>query len=408
MQYKERYDRYFATLAVYGNDADKNQPVTFRAYDASQGIYYNSVKASGTVVYKSLGTVGSYASPITLSVIDRMDQLTMLHQGWNWLSLFVVPDDMQPTAIFHDIEDDVEVVKGKSTGLIHEDSVWIGTLTTMAHQHMYKVKMKADRELHIVGNRVEPQTHPITVHQGWNWLGYYQMLRYSVADAMAGMNPQTGDLLMAKRGVSYYEDFEWVGTLQNMEPGQGYILFNTDTTKQFTYPSTSVAYAPRRAPAALADDADGSTPHVGTFKPVSNHAYPQNMILVGQVLLDKLPAANAEIGVFADDECRTAGYTDAEGRIMLLVPGEDEVTLNYRLVHDGQQFETLETLLYETDAIVGTYRQPHIIHFGEGQDVEDITTDQSQLSYTRKLLRDGNLYILRNSKTYTVHGLEVR
>ena len=409
MQYKERYDRYFATLAVYGNDStDKNQPVTFRAYDASQGIYYNSVQAGETVKYKSLGTVGSYANPITLTVIDRMDQQTMLHKGWNWLSLFVVPDNMSPTAIFRDIAEDVEVVKGKTAALIHEDTVWSGTLTTMYHQYMYKVKMKADRELHIVGNRVEPQTHPVTVYTGWNWLGYYEMLRYSVADAMAGMNPQTGDLLMAKRGVSYYEDFEWVGTLQSMEPGQGYILFNTDTTKQFSYPSTSIAYAPRRASAAFVGEEllDEDTPYVGSFLPVSDHAYPHNMILVGHVLLDNEPAANAELGVFEGDECRTAGRTDAEGRIMLLVPGEDELTLNYRLALGGQRYETVETLPYETDAIVGAYRLPHTIRFGIGQGIQSVT-DSPSLD-TRKVFRNGILYILRGGKTYTAIGQEVK
>ena len=272
---------------------------------------------------------------------------------------------------------------------------------------MYKVKMKADRELHIVGNRVEPQTHPITVYNGWNWLGYYEMLRHSIADAMAGMNPQTGDLLMAKRGVSYYEDYEWVGTLQTMEPGQGYILFNTDTTKQFSYPSTSIAYAPLRAPSAfVGEELDEDTPYVGTFQPVSDHAYPHNMILVGQVMLDNQPAANAELGVFDGDECRTAGYTDAEGRIMLLVPGEDEITLNYRLSLNGQLYETVETLPYETDAIVGSYRLPHIIRFGIGQGIESVTDSPSPV--TRKVLRNGILYILRDGKTYTALGQEVK
>ena len=138
---------------------------------------------------------------------------------------------------------------------------------------------------------------------------------------------------------------------------------------------------------------------------VNDFAYPYNMILVGRVLLDNEPAANAEVGIFDGDECRSVGYTDAQGQLLMLVAGEDEATLDYKLVLNDQVYETVETLHYITDDIVGTPDAPHIIRFGEGQGIEDVQGDDVQCT---KVLRDGILFIERNGVEYNANGMMVK
>ena len=126
------------------------------------------------------------------------------------------------------------------------------------------------------------------------------------------------------------------------------------------------------------------------------------MILIAQVIYDNLPAGNVEVGVFNGEECRTAGVTDEQGFITLLIPGENETTLTLRAAIGEDILEATQTLGYESDAIIGSYDSPHIIRFGEQQGIDQLptTNDRSPI----KLLRDGIIYVLRNGQLYDLNG----
>ena len=107
LEYMERYDSYFVTMDIYGNDADKKKEVTFRAYDASTGTIYPAIQPSRTVKFISLALTGSYGKPVELTVLDKIEQNIDLQKGWNWISLNVTTDDMTVPSLFEKIVDDV-------------------------------------------------------------------------------------------------------------------------------------------------------------------------------------------------------------------------------------------------------------------------------------------------------------
>ena len=412
-EYKERYDGYYLTMTIYGNAGDQNKEVTFHAYDASSGLIYTLVTPSQTVNYSPLSIVGRYDDPVLLSVNDKIEQRTTLKQGWNWISFYVETDNMKPQTVFRDIADDVVAVKGQQAAKMPGASGWVGSLDTLLNTRSYMVKMKNERELRIIGTSVDPATHAVLIHNEWGWPGYYGKRRTALGTALAGADPQNGDIVRTQRAAAYFDDYEWVGSLQALEPGQGYAYYSVDPQqKWFAYPSSSVAAAPRRqmsnVQSPMSNEADADPTYTGRFAPDNEYGYPYNMILVGQVLLDNQPAANAEVGIFDGDECRSVGYTDAQGLLLMLVAGEDEAVLSYKMALGDQVYETVETLHYVTDAIVGTPDMPHLIRFGEGQGIEDVRSDDVRSTKVRKVFRNGVLYILRNGKTYTATGAEVK
>ena len=412
-EYKERYDGYYLTMTIYGRPGDKD--VKFRAYDASSGLVYTLVNESPNITYKDKNIVGKYDDPVLLSVDDRIEQRTTLKQGWNWISLYVKASDMNPKTVLDEIKDDVIAIKGRTDGigsLLRTDTGWVGTMGRLLNRRSYMVKMKNERELSLIGKSV-PATDTVLIHADWGWPGYYGKRRITLANAFAGADPQNGDIVRTHNAAAYFDDYEWVGSLQALEPGQGYAYYSVDPQqKWFAYPSSSVAAAPRRqmsnVQSPMSNEADADSTYTGLFAPDNEYGYPYNMILVGQVLLDNQPAPNAELGIFDGDECRSVGYTDAEGRILMLVAGEDEATLSYKLVLNDEVYETVETLHYLTDDILGTPDQPHLIRFGEGQGIEDVQGDDGQGVKARKEFRNGILYIIRNGKTYTATGAEIK
>ena len=243
--YKERYDGSFITMDIYGNN-ETGQEVTFRAYDASTGTLYPVVTPDRSITFAPLSLIGKYDAPVVLTVEDLIEQQTELKAGWNWLSLSVKASDMTVPAIFGKIADNVVNVKSQHNGyLTYENNSWGGNLTSaLSNTQMYAVQLKADSKLRLVGQRVDPASTAITAGEGWNWIGYYGRQVASVSDALAGLQPVNGDILKGQSGVSYFDTYEWAGSLPMMEPGIGYMLNSVTTNNRtFSYPAATVAAA---------------------------------------------------------------------------------------------------------------------------------------------------------------------
>lgn len=352
-EYRERYDSYFVTMDVYGNN-DLGKPVTFRAFDASTGTLYPEVKPDAAITFQSLDLKGTYTDPVALTAIDRIEQSTALKEGWNWLSIYVDADDMSVASLFEKIADDVEIIKSQNAYLVYENGSWSGDLKgDLSNSRMYAVKMKRDREFRVVGNRVEISANPIILYSGWNWTGYYGRTISSLADAFADLSPITGDMVRAQRGVAYYDQYEWVGSLQILEPGQGYKIRNAaDASRRYSYPGSLVSFAPARATPGRVGESSG------VFQPVDFHLYSNNLTMAAKIVKSGKPLVNAEVGVFADGECRASAVSDDNGIVYLTVPGDDAVTLDLKIAKDAVVTDFRDFVEYQSDAILGTPKSP--------------------------------------------------
>ena len=370
--YSSRYDGYFVTMNIYGsseeNNNDTDKPVTFRAYDASTGTLYPEVTAQTQIKFEVQALKGSYAEPTVLTASNKIEQSTDLKKGWNWLSFYVETENQSVQTLLSSIADDVEVIKSQTTWLMNENGTWKGSLAALANEQMYTIKMKSDRNLRLVGDAVVPANNVISVGKGWNWIGYYGSQVSSLTDAFASLIPEAGDILKGQDGVSYYDVYEWSGSLSMMEPGVGYMI-NVNTARSFSYSASAVQHAPRRSPAGQSSQY--------TFNAVDYHNYSGNAIMSAKVMKNGVPMANVELGVFADGECRTVAMTDEEGIAYLTIPGDDATQLTFKVVKGAELFDAKEVIIYETDGIYGTPSNPFIVTLGDTTGIEVMTIDGS-------------------------------
>ena len=82
--------------------------------------------------------------------------------------------------------------------------------------------------------------------------------------------------------------------------------------------------------------------------------------------------------------------------------------MEIKAVIDGEIRTIDNTQVFVSDEHIGTPWKPYIIQLDPAQGIEEITNDKSQIINARKELRGGILYILRNGKTYTTTGAEVK
>ena len=271
---------------------------------------------------------------------------------------------------------------------------------------MYAVKSDEALTLNVSGQLVKPADAAITVTEGWNWVAFNSMATMSPGDALADLQPVDGDIIKGQKGVAYFDEFEWIGSLRALTPGQGYKIKSAVASERtFTYPKGSTTSGPRTAPLRYTEPSERPL-----FQAIDYSLYPSNMVLIAKVVDGELPASHVELGIFAGNECREAVFTDDDGMVYITVPGDDnEVTLNFYIVRDGQIYLASENVTYQPDAVYGAPRQPLYINIDnatavdgimaaqDGETIYDIAGRKLNSEWSKTQLRRG-VYIVNGKK----------
>ena len=218
----------------------------------------------------------------------------------------------------------------------------------------FKIENKGRESLSLSGHLFNPLTNPITLYQGWNWLGYPLDRVESVADALSLLGAEDGDCIATlDDGFSQYNNGEWIGNLVNMVPGKGY-LYKSMSEKTFAYHVTSTN--PAQAP-AYSDAMPNQTvvPWI-----VNTHSYPNMMCVTAELYVNDVKSRDKMyyIGAFVGDECRGIGkYVD--GILLMSVYGDNAVPVRFVAVNaeNGWVYNIYETIDFKAD-MVGTVTLP--------------------------------------------------
>lgn len=371
--YSKRYDSYYVLLDIYGNAADEGTNLSFRAYDASTGMVYTQLECSnGDVAFTKDQIAGTYADPILLNALDYQEQTTSFTKGWNWMALYVQPDDMSMQTVLAPINAEVTMAKSQTGFMESTGSEWYGNEIMMNNSEMYKINLSAPATLKVLGRVADPSSRLITVKQGWNWIAYNATSAMSLDEAFAGMQPEDGDVVKAQSCFAVYDGYEWAGTLSLLEPGHGYMLYSVATAdRTFAYPSAGQTDKTAKARARR-------LPPAGYFEPVDYHKYPDNMSLIARVTFDGNELPGAEIGIYAGDECRSHAYTNNAGLAYVTIPGNAKTTLTFKLLYKGKVYTSTTTLDYESDGIVGSTFNPFVINFDTTTGIGTLTVDADE------------------------------
>ncbi len=364
--YYERYDAYYIFLDIYGNDATISSHVTFRVWDASTGDIYAAIP-SEDIHFTPNRLIGSMQEPFIWEAKEQREQAMNLNTGWNWQSLYVQPEDATLGSIFSDTEH-VQLVKDQSSFATYHAGAFAGSLNVMSVGSLYKIRSTAPVALAIYGKALTLAEHPLTIVPNWNWIGFHSNVRMSLNDAFAGLVPEEGDVVKGQRGFSTYQGYEWVGTLQALEPGAGYMYQSqAGEEKTFTYPTLTTHNAsrmPQYAPSAVHN----------VFTPVAASKYAGTMTMIAIVMNGEERIMEGEVGVFAGDECRGAIVLNGDGIAFLNIHGEgygDKLT--FKVMTSGELFEVDLNLTFVEDAMHGTMDAPYVILLDGTTALEDVT-----------------------------------
>lgn len=380
-----------------------SEPLTFRMWNADDGITYR-LKPSADIVYKADDIHGTYENPIQMTATLEITQDLALNDTWSWVSLNVaspLASDVN-RLLKKGLWSNGDQLKDPEAQSFYTYNLgkWTSSrkegATALRNDRMYYLLSHKQQTIHIDGTpMISEDERRITLHDGWNYIGYTPMVNLPVNEALADFysKAEVGDIIKSQHEfATFTKDFGWQGNLLYMKPGEGYMLRHKakkeDEHVSFLYPfknPSDVSAAAREATEPLwMNSRQTSMNLIVTTAGVEAQE--------GDRLMVYSDGALSGIAEAVKLGSRTAFFVSTGG--------DQHEALSFTLERDGELLATApEALRYEANGVEGTTDVPKVITFN------DLSAYEPGVYYTVGGLRVGErrpakkgVYIYNNEK----------
>ena len=302
--------------------------------------------------------------------LKRSDMDFQMAEGWTWVShnfeTALSPADLAADeGVARILSQTQEVVRDPQLGMV-------GTLTEMNASESYKVETTAATTRQRLTDIAWNPATPIALNVGWNWLGYPVSQTMTVNEALATTKAEELDVIVGQTGFAQFDGEKWVGTLETLSPGMGY-MYQSLSQKAVVYNTSIVSTASAKYAPGIAD----KSPLV-----LDIHKYGMIMPVVATLsTTDGSPLDNADfqVAAFCGTECRGIGRVVA-GLVMMNVYGNtgDRITFLVTDADGDRSFRNSASLSF-SETVMGDIRAPYAIN------VDDSATGIDDVAYSGKI-----------------------
>ena len=150
-----------------------------------------------------------------------------LGAGVNLVSLPVVPDTPELATLLADVLPALVLIQDEN-GAHYIPSQDVNELSTWAWDQTYKLVTNASANLCVEGRTIVPESSPIALSEGWNWISYLPTQTYEVAEAFASIESVLERV--EGPGSLLYIPGDDSSTLDSLHTGEGYRVWVSDAS----------------------------------------------------------------------------------------------------------------------------------------------------------------------------------
>jgi hypothetical protein len=384
-RYVASFDQWQVSLSIYSST--DNNPVEFRIWEAGSGRIYTPVLPTN-VVFKANTVIGAPATPILFETSDGILTTVNLTNGWNWISFNVTSPALQTTNRLMQGITNGQEIKSQATFSRYERDVSKWSNETMGGEglkttQMYMILMTGNAALSLSGPAANPETTDINLVSGWNWISYIPQVNMTVAEALAGANPRPGDLVKNMTSFAVYDNVAgWVGSLEYMRPGLGY-MYKANQASTFRYPKNSSlmatfsggvstygdgvsAYGDGVSPTSFASSISAVSQVSVAFAnvPIASR-YESNLSLIAEVITSKPLSSSARLVAKSGNECRGIAEIQRFGeKHLFFIPLYSNVEndkISFILENGGEETVLNEKVTFKSHAVIGSLDKPFLL-----------------------------------------------
>lgn len=360
-------DTYYALLTVYGNDVETGE-LEFRLRDASTGTTYRAEPSVG-IAFKNNAAIGSPDNPVLFTASQLRVQTIPLESGWNWVSTNVDTEGRSVADVFRAGDwTENDQIKSEDGGFLSYDGGWDGTLYDMNPVGMYLVKCENAGDVEISGSPIDIEATPLKIHGNgtgteplWTYIAYLPDVALPVREALAGYDACDGDIIKSQTQMAMYSStLGWVGTLEYMMPGKGYMLLrNSVDATMLNYPT----------------DEYSSNSALSSQERMPSYARRYSGNATAVVSLEGIEIEPGDcLAAYVGGECRgetVVSELPGAGKLFLItLSGEGGEEVNLTLKRQGKTCAVARSAItYTPNANRGTLTNPLIVGMGDMGDL---------------------------------------
>lgn len=324
-----------------------------------------------------------------------------LGTGWSWFSSNT--DDAsvkQPNIFFSSVMNTLSDVYGATGELANDNGTLSGTLSSI-EPATYKVKMSGAGQIRLTADPIEPDTYPINISTGWNWIPYLPTVELGLDAAFSNFTPRENDVIKSQTQFATFANGKWNGTLKGMHPHGGYMYYTSQ-------PAT-MTYSGSRAMMV-----NGIEPYAKNeaIWNVDASAYPDNMTIVAELYSKddvKQIDGTYTVGAFCGDECRGIGQYE-NGLLFITVHGNYNNSIKFKAIENATDTDTqIKESLTFTDTPIGTVSSPYRLTLDNNSGINDVYADYDLNIYPNpvrdRMFIEGNVTDVNGVKVISTNGV---
>ncbi|HMM11328.1 MAG TPA: fibronectin type III domain-containing protein, partial [Bacteroidales bacterium] len=259
-----------------------------------------------------------WSQPHSVTLGGNSAQTLNFAEGYTWFSVNVNPGSMQPGTLFPNLNPcyDDRII-GQTSFALFNGSNWVGSLNNLGSNAMYKMKLCSPRQQSISGSPASLSS--MNLPSGFTWLGFSPQQCMNVSAALAGLNPPPSydDRIIGQNSFALFNGNQWVGTLNQLCPGQGYVI-KLSQNHTLTYPTASTH-------SSTQPQAEKPISHKSQITVGSN--FQHTMPLIARIILNGQQLINPGdvLYAFIDGQCHGAGspIPDLGGLVLMNIGHND-------------------------------------------------------------------------------------
>lgn len=369
--------------------------------DGANDKQYTATETGLYSVTASNGRCESEPSAEYFVNLDVASEFTIdLPSGWSWFSSSTNDESVkQPNTFFASVLNNISEVYGVTGELSNNNGTLTGTLASI-EPATYKVKMSSAGQIKLNANQIEPDSYPITLNTGWNWIPYIPSVDLGIDVAFSNFTPRENDVIKSHTQFATFANGKWNGTLKEMHLHCGYMYY-TSQPATMTYSAARVMMVNGIEPYAENEgiwDFDAS-------------AYPDNMTIVAELYsqddVRQMDGAYA-VGAFCGNECRGIGQYK-NGLLYITVHGNYNNNIQFKAIENatGTDTQIKESLTF-TDAPIGTISNPYHLTLNNSSGINNVYVDYDLNIYPNpvrdRMFIEGNITDVTGVKVISTNG----
>lgn len=298
--------------------------------------------------------------------LKRSDMDFQMEEGWTWISHnfeeAVAPAEFAADeSVSRILSQTREVIRDPQMGMV-------GTLSELSPTESYKVETAAATARHRLSDVAWNPATPIALTAGWNWLGYPVGQTMSVDEAFAPTEAETLDIVVGQNGFAQFDGEHWVGTLETMSPGMGY-MYQSQSPKSVVYNTSIVSTASAKSAAGISGNSKLA---------LDIHKYATIMPVVATLRnIDGAPLDNEDyrVAAFCGTECRGIGRV-VRGLVMMNVYGNPDDNISFRVTDFDEELEFgNDASLKFSERVVGDILNPYAVTVNDRSGIAEVSYD---------------------------------